>query len=619
MDAGKSCERVSSMKVILHYIKPFAPRMCLGMFVKFFGAMMELLLPWILSYLIDDIVPLRDLNLILVWGGAMIVASLLSLVTNILANRMAAWVAQHTTQALRHDLFKKISYLSCSQIDKYSIPSLESRLTSDTYHIHQMIGMIQRMGVRAPILLVGGILITLTLDPVLTLVLVCTLPFLSILVFKVSKKGIPLYVSLQQGIDAMVRTVRENISGIRVIKALSKTDYEKERFASVNQEVVRREKKAGITMALTNPMMNLFLNGGLTLVIVVGAFRVNAGVSSAGNIIAFLSYFTIILNAMMAVTRIFVMCSRGVASGARIQEVLETPEDLHVTPEEPVETPYHVVFDHVSFSYSKTEPSVEDISFRLKPGETLGIIGATGCGKSTLMALLMRLYDADSGLIQIGGRKLTSIPLDELHQKFGVVFQNDVLFADTIYENIDFGRHLPPEEIEKAAKAAQAWEFISSLPNGLQHKLTSKGTNLSGGQKQRVLVARALAGSPEILILDDSSSALDYRTDAALRKALREEYQGITTVIIAQRVSSILHANHILVLEEGKELGYGDHEHLLKTCQVYQEIAQSQMGFKSSDDEEDGAPSPAAGPSGPSDPSADETLAEELDMEKEVV
>lgn len=607
------------MKVILHYIKPFAPRMCLGMFVKFFGAMMELLLPWILSYLIDDIVPLRDLNLILVWGGAMIVASLLSLVTNILANRMAAWVAQHTTQALRHDLFKKISYLSCSQIDKYSIPSLESRLTSDTYHIHQMIGMIQRMGVRAPILLVGGILITLTLDPALTLVLVCTLPFLSILVFKVSKKGIPLYVSLQQGIDAMVRTVRENISGIRVIKALSKTDYEKERFASVNQEVVRREKKAGITMALTNPMMNLFLNGGLTLVIVVGAFRVNAGVSSAGNIIAFLSYFTIILNAMMAVTRIFVMCSKGVASGARIQEVLETPEDLHVTPEEPVESPYHVVFDHVSFSYSKTEPSVEDISFRLKPGETLGIIGATGCGKSTLMALLMRLYDADSGLIQIGGRKLSSIPLDELHQKFGVVFQNDVLFADTIYENIDFGRHLPPEEIEKAAKAAQAWEFISSLPDGLQHMLTAKGTNLSGGQKQRVLVARALAGSPEILILDDSSSALDYRTDAALRKALREEYQGITTVIIAQRVSSILHANHILVLEEGKELGYGDHEHLLKTCQVYQEIAQSQMGFKASDDEEDGAPSSGAAPSGQPNSSMEETMADELDMEKEVV
>ena len=574
------------MKVILHYIKPFIPRMSVGISIKFIGAVMELLLPWILSYLIDDIVPLRDIGLILLWGGAMVLAAVAALVTNIVANRMAAWVAQHTTQALRHDLFAKISYLSCSQIDSYSIPSLESRLTSDTYNVHQMIGMIQRMGVRAPILLVGGILITLTLDPVLTLVLVCTLPFLGVLVFSVSKRGIPLYVDLQKGVDTMVRTVRETISGIRVIKALSKTDYEREHFAQVNGELVRREKKAGITMALTNPMMNLFLNVGLTLVIVVGDFRVNAGVSSAGNIIAFLSYFTIILNAMMAVTRIFVMCSKGIASGSRIQEVLETPEDLHVTPQQPEESPYHIDFDHVTFSYNHTEPNVEDISFRLKPGETLGVIGATGCGKSTLMALLMRLYDADAGLIQIGGRNITSIPLEELHRKFGVVFQNDVVFADSIYENIDFGRHLPPQEIEKAARCAQALEFISALPDGFGHMLTSKGTNLSGGQKQRVLVARALAGSPEILILDDSSSALDYRTDAALRKALREEYRGITTIIIAQRVSSILHADHILVLEEGKELGYGTHEELLRSCQVYQEIAKSQMGYSQDADPE---------------------------------
>ena len=578
------------MKVILRYLRPYVPRMSLGIFIKFIGAVMELLLPWILSYMVDEVVPQRELGLILLWGGAMIVAALLALVTNIVANRMAAWVAQHTTQALRHDLFEKISYLSCSQIDRYSIPSLESRLTSDTYNVHQMIGMMQRMGVRAPILLLGGILITLTLDPVLTLVLVCTLPFLGGLVYAVSKRGIPLYVGLQQGVDAMVRTVRENISGIRVIKALSKTDYEKERFAAVNGEVVRREKKAGITMALTNPMMNLLLNVGLTLVIVVGAFRVNAGVTQAGAIIAFLSYFTIILNAMMAITRIFVMCSKGIASGSRIQEVLQTPEDLQVSPAPREDSPYHVVFDRVSFSYGKTEPSVENISFRLKPGETLGVIGATGCGKSTLMALLMRLYDPDQGQITLGGRKLTSIPLEELHRKFGVVFQNDVLFADSIYENIDFGRHLPPEEIEKAARCAQAWEFISQLPEGLQHKLTAKGTNLSGGQKQRVLVARALAGTPEILILDDSSSALDYKTDAALRRALREEYQGVTTILIAQRVSSILHADHILVLEEGKELGYGTHQELLRSCPVYQEIAQSQMGVSAPPEE----PCPAA-------------------------
>ena len=338
--------------------------------------------------------------------------------------------------------------------------------------------MMQRMGIRAPILLIGGIFITLTLDPVLTLVLVCTLPFLAVLVFLVSKKGVPLYTKLQQGIDSMVRTVRETISGIRVIKALSKTAYERKRFDGINKDVVRREKKAGITMGLTNPMMNLFLNLGLTAVIVTGAFRVNAGLSQPGKIVAFLSYFTLILNAMMAVTRIFVMYSRGSASGARINEVLQTQPDLGIVPSPPEETPYHVEFDHVTFSYNKNEPTVEDISFALKPGETLGIIGATGCGKSTIMALLMRLYDVDSGKAVISGSRVNSLPPEVLHTKFGVVFQNDVLFADTIYENIDFGRGLPRSDIEKAARCAQAWDFISALPKGLEHMFphTGRGT-----------------------------------------------------------------------------------------------------------------------------------------------
>jgi len=551
--------------------------MSLGLAIKFTGAVMDLLLPWMLSKIIDDVVPKKDMGLIALWGGAMVLAALLAWITNIVANRMAAWVAQHTTEAIRHDLFEKISGLSCAQVDEYSIPSLESRLTSDTYNVHQMIGMAQRMGVRAPILLIGGILITLTLDPMLTLVLVCTLPFLALLVYRVTKKGIPLYRELQRKVDSMVLTVRENISGIRVIKALSKTDYEKERFAGVNEEVVAKEKKAGVTMALTNPMVNLFLNVGLTAVILVGAFRVNAGKIQPGAIIAFLTYFTIILNAMMGVTRIFVMGSKGAASGARIAEVLETPADLSVSPAEKMETPYHVEFDNVTFSYKKKEPSIENISFRLKPGETLGVIGATGSGKSTLAALLMRLYDPDSGVISISGKPVFSLSPEELHTKFGVVFQNDVIFADTIYENIDFGRGLPQEEIEKAARCAQAMEFISALPDGFQHMLTAKGTNLSGGQKQRVLVARALAGTPEILILDDSSSALDYKTDAALRKALREEYGSVTTVVIAQRVSSISHADHILVLDEGRALGYGTHEELMENCDVYREIAKIQM------------------------------------------
>lgn len=566
------------MKRIFPYLRPYLPRISLGLAIKFTGTIMDLLLPWILSYMIDDVVPLKEVPRIVFWGGAMVACAAVALITNIVANRMASWVAQHTAEALRHDLFSKISHLSCGQIDSFSIPSLESRLTSDTYNVHQMIGMMQRLGVRAPILLIGGIFITLMLEPVLALILIAVLPLIALVIYGVSKKGIPLYTKLQQGVDAMVRTVRENVTGIRVIKALSKTDYEKERFSSVNSEVVRREKTAGITMALTNPLMNLFLNVGLTVVIIVGAFRVDSGLTQPGKILAFLTYFTIILNAMLSITRMFVMLSKGTASAERIREVLDTPEDLALLPSDDMDGAYHIIFDRVTFSYQKKEANLRDISFRLKRGERLGIIGATGCGKSSIVSLLMRLYDADAGEIRIGGQRVEAIPPEVLHTKFGVVFQNDILFADTIAENIDFGRGLSREQIEKAAACAQAMEFIQSLPDGFEHRLTAKGTNLSGGQKQRLLIARALAGDPEILILDDSSSALDYKTDSLLRQALAREYPGVTTIVIAQRVSSILHADHILVLEEGRELGYGTHPELMESCELYREISRSQMG-----------------------------------------
>ena len=566
------------MKRIFPYLRPYLPRISLGLAIKFTGTIMDLLLPWILSYMIDDVVPLKEVPRIVFWGGAMVACAAVALITNIVANRMASWVAQHTTEALRHDLFSKISHLSCGQIDSFSIPSLESRLTSDTYNVHQMIGMMQRLGVRAPILLIGGIFITLMLEPVLALILIAVLPLIALVIYGVSKKGIPLYTKLQQGVDAMVRTVRENVTGIRVIKALSKTDYEKERFSSVNSEVVRREKTAGISMALTYPLMNLFLNVGLTVVIIVGAFRVDSGLTQPGKILAFLTYFTIILNAMLSITRMFVMLSKGTASAERIREVLDTPEDLALLPSDDMDGAYHIIFDRVTFSYQKKEANLRDISFRLKRGERLGIIGATGCGKSTIVSLLMRLYDADAGEIRIGGQRVEAIPPEVLHTKFGVVFQNDILFADTIAENIDFGRGLSREQIEKAAACAQAMEFIQSLPDGFEHRLTAKGTNLSGGQKQRLLIARALAGDPEILILDDSSSALDYKTDSLLRQALAREYPGVTTIVIAQRVSSILHADHILVLEEGRELGYGTHPELMESCELYREISRSQMG-----------------------------------------
>lgn len=558
--------------------------MSLGFVIKFIGTVMDLFLPRILQHLIDIVVPTGDKSMIIVWGIVMLLCSACALATNVVANRMAGRVARDTTRRIRHDLFTKNLSLSCAQVDALTIPSLESRLTTDSYNVHQMIGQMQRMGVRAPILLIGGIFITLSMEPVLTVILIAMLPFAAALVYAVSHKGIPLYTQLQRAVDRMVRTARENISGIRVIKALSKTEYEKERFNQVNAEVVRHEKKAGLTMALTNPSMGLLLNFGLVLVILFGARRVDMGLTQPGKIVAFLSYFTIILNAMQSVTRIFVVFTKAGASAGRIAQVLEQPHDL---PVEVLPSAYtvsqeapHILFENVRFAYPSHKHTLHNISFTLEHGETLGILGPTGCGKSTIVHLLMRLYDlkADEGRIELDGIPIRSIEGDALHTRFGVVFQDDALFADTVAENIDFGRGLPKERLVQAAKDAQAWSFLSKLPDQLEHLLTSRGTNLSGGQKQRILLARALAAKPEILLLDDSTSALDYKTDAALRQVIRREYRGITTVIVAQRISSLLHADHILVLEEGRALGYGNHEQLLESCVSYQEIYFSQMG-----------------------------------------
>ncbi len=567
------------MRKILAYLRPYVSKMALGITIKFIGTIMDLFLPWILSYLIDVIVPKENMREILFYGALMLFCSVAAWAGNVLANRMASRVARDTTQSLRHDLFARISYLSCRQTDAFTIASLESRLTSDTYNIHQMIGMMQRLGIRAPILLLGGIAITLFLEPVLTLVLLAVLPFVAFVVFHISRKGIPLYTQLQKSVDRMVRVVRENASGIRVIKALSKTDYEKNRFSRVNGEVVERETKASVTMAASNPLMNLFLNAGLTLVVVAGAFRVYGGQTQTGTILAFLTYFTIILNAMLSINRMFVLYSKGAASAKRISEVLDAPEDLQVGQRDHKDSEYHIAFEHVSFAYHTGRSSVvSDISFALKRGETLGIIGATGCGKSTLIHLLIRFYDPDSGVIRINGDDIRGIPPEELHSKFGISFQNDVLFSDTIEENIRFGRELQRQAVEEAAECAQARWFINELDEGMDYQLAIRGSNLSGGQKQRVLISRALAAHPEILVLDDSSSALDYQTDARLRQALSQQFQNTTTIVVAQRISSVRHADHILMLENGKEIGYGTHEALMASCAPYRDIAVSQMG-----------------------------------------
>ncbi len=554
-----------------------------GLAIKFTGTIFDLFIPYILEYIIDDIAPLKNVKLICVWGGVMILCSVFAVLGNVIANRMASRVASRTTQHLRHDLFVKTLYLSCAETDKFTIPSLESRLTSDTYNVHQFTGMMQRMGVRAPILLVGGLILTSMMDPVLTLVLLATLPFLAVSVFFISKKSIPLYTKLQNATDDMVRTVRENIQGIRVIKALSKTDYEKRRFDEVNRNLMRREQTAGIIVSTTNPIMNFFLYIGLTVVIIVGAYRVNAGLSEAGKILAFISYFNYILNAMLSVTRIFVTYSKFAASMTRISEVLDSETELkRIEPAENDETAYEtapfIEFDNVTFSYNGKRDNLKSISFRLERGQSLGIIGATGSGKSTVIALLMRFYDPQCGVIRINGRDIRTMDPVLLHSMFGVALQSDFLFADSIRENVRFGRDVSDEYLTEALGASQAQSFVLEKDGREDFMLDIKGANLSGGQKQRLLIARALAAHPDILILDDSSSALDYKTDANLRGAIKDGYESSAKIIVAQRVSSIMNSDIIMVMDSGKAIAVGSHDELMENCEIYREISSSQMG-----------------------------------------
>ncbi len=568
------------MRHMITYLRPLASRMTIGLTAKILGTVAELLMPYILSHILGVVVVKESLGEILIWGALMMVCAAFACVLNIYANRSAAKIARDFTNGMRSDLFTRTMKLSAAQTDAFTVPSLESRLTSDTYNVHNFVSMIQRLGVRAPILLIGGIGITLIMDRHLALVMIATLPLIFVTVYCISRRGVPLYTKVQESSDRMVRVVREDVQGIRVIKALSKNEYENKRYETTNASLSEDERHAGTVMGAVNPIMNLLMNLGITGVVALAAVRVSGGTSSAETIIAFIQYFTLISMAMMSLSRMFVTYTKCAASARRITEVLLTPEDLSVVEnDEKLDTGApHIEFDDVSFSYNGVKMHVENISFSLKRGEKLGIIGATGSGKTTLIRLLMRLYDTSLGCVRIFGKDIRSIPKTELREMYGVALQNDFLYADTIEENIKFGRDITHEDVVRAAKIAQADGFISAFDDGYSHMLTQKATNLSGGQKQRLLIARAVAASPDILILDDSSSALDYKTDANLRAALRESFSDSTVITVAQRVSSVKDSDLIIVLDEGAVIGMGGHEELMETCPEYKEISDSQMG-----------------------------------------
>ncbi len=575
------------MKLIFRSMGKYKWAIFLAIFIKLIGTMTELTLPYILEYMIDHVVPAGNMRDVLLWGLLMFVAAIACRQFNVMANRRAINNAHKVSFDVRQALFKKTANLSGDKFDSFGLPSLISRMTSDSYNVQAAVAQLQSLCVRAPMMLFGGVVMTLLMDWALAMILIVMLPFLICVVFFVSSKGIPLYTGVQKKLDSVVRIMRENITGIRVVKALSKGEFEKRRFAAANEDMARTDMRAGTIMAIPGPFMQLCLNIGLTMVVIFGAIRVNRGQMQPGVILAFLTYFNMINMGVMGLNRIFMSMSKASASADRIDEVISTDDgwEIYLGGEN---GGGHIRFNNVSFSYGsesrtdadfaggKRELALENISFSLNKGESLGIIGPTGCGKTTIVNLLMRFYNPDSGSITIDDRDIRSYEKDELRRKFGVVFQNDMVFNDSIKNNIDFGRGISQADLDSAAEDAVASEYIDSLDGKMEYMAAIKGANLSGGQKQRLLVARALAADPEILILDDSSSALDYKTDSQMRSAIRKNHSDSTLIMIAQRVSSIMGMDHIMVMDNGTCIGYGTHEELMENCPAYRETFEMQ-------------------------------------------
>ncbi|MCH5354085.1 MAG: ABC transporter ATP-binding protein [Acutalibacter sp.] len=583
------------MKLIFRYIKRYSNMVALAIFIKLLGTMVELALPYILEHIIDYVVPGGVLMEVILWGLLMFAAAIACRQVNIKANELAINNAHKISYEVRQELFIKTTNLSGNQFDTIGLPSLISRMTSDSYNVQSAVQQLQTMCVRAPIMLIGGVLVSLIMDANLAIIMVVMLPVLLAMVIAISAKGMPMFVKVQEKLDSVVRVMRENITGIRVVKALSKSDYETRRFAKANEEMTKQDITAATVMAMPGPFMQMALNTGLALVVIFGAGRVNDGLMKPGVILSFLTYFNMITMGVMGISRIFMTMSKANASANRIDTVIGMDTDQMILSEEEAQKPSgdsFVRFEHVDFSYGgdsvsdnkmdfngeEREKALSDISFEIKKGESLGIIGPTGCGKTTVVNLLMRFYDTDSGGVFVDGRDVRTYDKDELRKKFGVVFQNDLIFQDTLRENVSFGREVSEEQVRGAIEDAMAADFVDNLEKGLDHEAAIKGANLSGGQKQRILVARALAANPEILVLDDSSSALDYKTDASMRKAIAEHHSESTVIMIAQRISSVMNMTKILVLDNGKCIGYGTHEELMKTCDTYRETYTAQMG-----------------------------------------
>ena len=566
------------MITLLSYFKNYKLRLFITIIIKIIGTLCELVIPYILSYVLDEVIPNiegHNIKPIINYGVIMCIFALLFLILNILANRMASKTSSLIVNDERNKLYESIMKLKLSDIDSITIPSLVSRTSSDTYNLYQALNTIQRLGIRSPFLFFGGLLVCSLMSVTLTLIFYVIAPILTIIIVFISKIGIKLFTKIQSGNDTLGIVVREYIVGARVIKAFSKEEYERNKYNKLNGDVFKIEIKAGYTMAMLNPLVNFVINIALTVSVLYGAFLVKNLEIKVGSIIAFMSYFTIISNAMVSLSRIFEQTSRGYASALRIKYVLKIDSSKNIINLN--KSNNYIEFDNVSFSYNKNnEYAISNISFRLNKGESLGIFGSTGSGKSTILNLLMGFYEDYEGNIYLNHNNLRSLDLKEITKLFSSVLQTDILFNESIKDNILFDKEMNEEELIQVLKDAEAYYFVYDFKDNINHVIGPKGNDLSGGQKQRLCIARALANMAPILILDDSSSALDYKTDSKIRSNLNN--YNLTQIIVAQRVSSIINCDKILVIDDGKIIGYGNHSELLNTCKEYRYIYDIQMG-----------------------------------------
>ncbi len=576
------------MKRLFPFLKPYRLQLIIGPFFKLSEAVLEILIPTFMAMLIDNGINKGDGDYVVRMGIFMFIVATCGVIFALICQFSASIASQGFGTDVRNALFKKIGTLSFSQIDKLGTSSLINRITGDVNQLQGAVAMLIRLVIRAPFLCIGGLVMAIAIDLKLSIIFMIVIPLFILVLFLVMFKAVPLYKSVQTKLDKLTLVLRENLSGVRVIRAFAGVRREKKRFDDKNDDYARTAIRVGRIAALTNPLTTIIMNLAAIAVIYFGGIRVNTGNLTQGEVIAFINYITQILNAMIVLANLVVLYTKAYASALRVSEVLaEEPEITYGDKKFNADNDTAIEFKNVSLRYGGSRAAaIENINLAVRKGETLGIIGGTGSGKTTLVSLIPRFYDVTGGAVTLGGVDIKELAESEIRENVAIVQQRANLFSGTIKENLRIAKaDATDEEMRLAAETAQATEFIDRLEKGFDTYVSQSGNNLSGGQKQRLTIARALVKNAPILILDDSASALDFATDAALRRAIKENTASQTVIIVSQRVNTVKNADRIVCMDDGEIVGVGTHRELIKTCDIYHEICVSQEQSGGDDDE----------------------------------